>query len=174
MAKFFSVPILLAVLFVVGCTGVSSTSAYNADDGGAASVSAGAQAGSGVGVGERAGVLSASSDMKKTQIMITNYGYYLFNCVPLFSGGIEDGSFALFSDKVNVDSAMRTLKIKCEEMNAARICDVQSTKTSTCCLSWVPYIGTTLGLYCYKEVQISAVVSAAAVDAKIQGEGKSE
>lgn len=166
MAKFFSVPILLVVLFVVGCTGVSSTSAYNADDGGGS-------AGSKVGVGERAGVSSASSDMKKTQIMITNYGYYLFNCVPLFSGGIEDGSFALFSDKVNVDSAMRTLKIKCEEMNAARICDVQATKTSTCCLSWVPYIGTTLGLYWYKEVQISAVVSAVD-DAKIQGEGKVE
>lgn len=163
--RFIFVTGLLAAVFAAGCTGVSSTSAYDTDSDGVSTVSAGAQAD----VSER------RAGMQKTQIMVTNYGYYLFNCIPLFSGGIEPDSFELFSDRVNVNSAMQTLKIKCEEMNAARICDVQSTKTSTCCLSWVPYIGTTLGIYWYKEVQISAVVSTdAAAAAKFQGEGKSE
>lgn len=100
------------------------------------------------------------------QIMLTNYGYYLFNWIPLFSGGKDEDSFALFSDTVNLKAAMKTLDEKCRALNADEVADLQTLEKSTCFLSWVPYIGTSLGLYWYKEIQVSAVVSIK--DIKIQ------
>ena len=93
------------------------------------------------------------------QMMLTNYGYYLFNWIPIFSGGREDNSFALFTDTVNVESAVTTLSNKCVEMKVDNISDIQTLENSTCYFSWIPYFGTTFGLYWYREVQVSAVVS---------------
>ena len=92
------------------------------------------------------------------QILVSNYGYYLFNCVPLFCGGKDEDSLSFFSDNVNVDKAMQCLAKKCKELNVKNIADVQTKTNSTCFLSWVPTIGNTLGIYWYKEVQISATV----------------
>lgn len=93
------------------------------------------------------------------QIMVTNYGYYLFNTIPLFSGGDEDGSFTLFSDKVNLDSAMKTFSKRCEDLNAKRVSDIQTEETSTCFFSWVKFLNTTWGIYWYRQVQVSGVAA---------------
>lgn len=92
------------------------------------------------------------------QILISNYGYYLFNCLPLGCGGLSDGSFELFSDNVNLDKAMRTLKDECAKFKSESFSNVQVSQTSTCIFSWVPYLGTTLGIYWFKEIQISAAI----------------
>ena len=92
------------------------------------------------------------------QILISNYGYYLFNCIPLGCGGLSDGSFELFSDNVNLDKAMQTLKDECAKDNADAFSNIQVSQTSTCIFSWVPYLGSTLGIYWFKEIQISAAI----------------
>ncbi|MBO6103153.1 MAG: hypothetical protein J6P03_07885 [Opitutales bacterium] len=92
------------------------------------------------------------------QVLITNYGYYLFNCVPLFSGGGSDGSFSLFSNNIKLDKTMNILKDECERLGVKKVSDIQFDENSTCFFSWVEVIGTTLGIYWYKDVQLSAVL----------------
>lgn len=92
------------------------------------------------------------------QVLISNYGYYLFNCLPLGCGGLSDGSFELFSDNVNLDKAMKILKDECANEKSKSFSNVQVSQTSTCIFGWVPYIGTTLGIYWFKEIQISAAI----------------
>ncbi len=97
-------------------------------------------------------------DKNAEQIMITNYGYYLFNCIPLGSGSTENNSFELFSDKVNLNSAMQTFNNECERLGATQIANLQAEKNSTCFFSWCS-IGTTLGIYWYKEIQVSGTIN---------------
>lgn len=92
------------------------------------------------------------------EILITNYGYYLFNTLPLGSGGLTDGSFSLFKDNVNLDKAMQALKDECKKNEINNFSNIQVSQKSTCTFGWVPYLGTTLGLYWFKEIQISAVL----------------
>ena len=99
-----------------------------------------------------------SVNPKAKQVLITNYGYYLFNCVPLFSGGSTDGSFSLFSRNIKLEKAMNILKDECERLDVKKVSDIQFDENSTCFFSWVEYIGTTLGIYWYKDVQLSAVL----------------
>ena len=136
------IALLFAAALFVGCTSVSTTPQTDTPQ------------------------ISGLENSPYRQMMLTNYGYYLFNWIPLFSGGDGENSFALFSDTVNLKSAMRTFAEKCRTMNADEVADLQTSEKSTCFLSWVPYIGTSLGLYWYKEIQVSAVVSIK--DAKIQ------
>ena len=100
-----------------------------------------------------------SLDGTTQQILVTNYGYYLFNWIPLGSGGEENNSFSLFSDHVNLDSAMKSFNEECKKLGAVEIANVQAKPFSTCYFSWIPYFGTTFGLYWYKEIQVSGVVS---------------
>lgn len=132
--------VLLAAL--CGCTSVSYTDAYSAD---------------------------GSADKNAKQVLITNYGYYLFNSVPLFSGGLEDGSFSLFHKNINLDRTMGILKDECQRLNVKKVDDIQFEENSTCFFGWVPYIGTTLGIYWFKEVQISAVLHSDNFNQKKEG-----
>lgn len=95
---------------------------------------------------------------KAKQVLITNYGYYLFNCVPLFSGGEDDGSFSLFSRNIKLEKAMNTLKAECERLDVKKVSEIQYDEKATCFFSWVEIIGTTLGIYWYKDYQLSAVL----------------
>lgn len=126
---------LCAAALLAGCTSVSTTPKTSAPQ------------------------VSGLENSPYRQIMLTNYGYYLFNWIPLFSGGKGEDSFALFSDTVNLETAMKTLDEKCRALDADEVADLQTSEKATCFLSWVPYIGTSLGLYWYKEIQVSAVVS---------------
>ena len=114
-----------------GCTSVSYSDAYSADGG---------------------------VDKNAKQVLITNYGYYFFNCVPLFSGGPRDGSFRMFRNNINLNKTMGVLKDECERLDVAKVDDIQFDEHSTCFFGWVPYVGTTLGIYWFKEVQLSAVL----------------
>lgn len=97
-------------------------------------------------------------DDQYKRILVTNYGYYLFNTIPLGSGGHSDESFSLFSDNVGLDAAMATFNAECEKNNVTEISDLQVQRTETSFFSWAP-LGTTLGIYWYREIQISATVS---------------
>lgn len=135
MKNILQIPIFAFAAAMVGCTGVSTTE--NSPVPHVANIGA----------------------QQTRQIVATNYGYYLFNWIPLFSGGKEEDSFALFSDTVNLDTAMQTFNQKCRELNVDKVCDIQTDGNSTCFFSWIPYFGTTFGLYWYKEIQVSAVVA---------------
>lgn len=126
--------LILALLPLFGCTSVSTTKQSS-----------------------QIPVQTLNGD-KNGQILVSNYGYYLFNCIPLFCGGKDEDSLSFFSDNVNIDKAMQCLSKKCEQLNVKNVADIQATTSSTCFLSWVPTIGSTLGIYWYKQVQISAVV----------------
>ncbi len=102
--------------------------------------------------------ISGIANSNAEQIMITNYGYYLFNCIPLGSGSTDNNSFELFSDKVNLTEAMRTFNKECEKRGATQIANLQADKNSTCFFSWFKF-ATTFGVYWYKEIQISATVN---------------
>lgn len=137
MKSILQISIFALTAAVVGCTGVSTTENTTVP-------------------------CVANIDAPKTrQIVATNYGYYLFNWIPLFSGGKDENSFAMFSDNVNLAAAMQTFNQKCRELNVEKVCDIQTDGNSTCYFSWIPYLGTTFGLYWYKEIQVSAVVAQA-------------
>ncbi len=91
------------------------------------------------------------------RILVTNYGYYLFNCIPLFCGGTEDGDFQLFRNNVNQTKALNTLTKTCNKLGINELADIQSQTTSTCFFDWAPF-GTTFGIYWYREIQIAASV----------------
>lgn len=97
-------------------------------------------------------------DGKYKRILVTNYGYYLFNAIPLGSGGHTDDSFSLLSDNVSLDAAMKTFNAECEKYNVTEVADLLVEKNETSFFSWAP-LGTTLGIYWYREIQVSATVS---------------
>lgn len=96
-------------------------------------------------------------DGESEQIMITNYGYYLFNWIPLGSGSNTNNSFTLFSDKVNLTETMRSFNEECKKRGVKQFTNLQTEQNSTCFFDWCP-IETTLGIYWYKEVQLSATI----------------
>lgn len=98
-------------------------------------------------------------DGQYKRVLVTNYGYYLFNWIPLASGGEGDGSFDMFSDNVNVEDAMKTLNSECEKLGSTELADLQIQNTSTCFFKWSPFFGSTFGIYWYKEVQVSATIN---------------
>ena len=91
------------------------------------------------------------------QIMITNYGYYLFNCIPLCSGGSSNNSFELFSDKVSLKEVMNSFNEQCKELKVSEFSNLQTEKNSTCFFDWCP-VTSTFGIYWYKEIQLSATI----------------
>lgn len=103
-------------------------------------------------------VLTGIFHKRGKQIHVSNYGYYLFNSIPLGSGSASNiGSTKLFSDDANLDDVQAYLSRYAEENNYI-LTEVQPTITSTCQFSAIPFIGSTLGLFWYREVQISATL----------------
>ena len=127
-----SIFLMLLALFLSSCTGISHTDAQTKP--------------------EISGI-----DEKAEQIMITNYGYYLFNWIPLGSGSNTNNSFTLFSDKVNLTETMRSFNEECKKRGVKEFANLQTEQTSTCFFDWCP-ISTTLGIYWYRDVQLSATI----------------
>lgn len=123
-----------ALSALAGCTGVDQSGAHNAPK-------------------------IENIDGQYKRVLVTNYGYYLFNWIPLASGGESDGSFDMFSDNVNVEDAMKTLNSECEKLGSTELADLQVQNTSTCFFKWSPFFGSTFGIYWYKEVQVSATIN---------------
>lgn len=132
--KFIKIISLLIIVLLASCTGINKTPPQS-----------------------KLKIVNLTDDTQ--QILITNYGYYLFNWIPLGCGGVEDGSFSLFSDHVNLQSAMQSFNEECKKLGVKDISNLQAKPFSTCFFSWVPYVGTSFGIYWYKEIQVSGVIS---------------
>ncbi len=106
------------------------------------------------------------------RVLVTNYGYYLFNWIPLGSGGSTDTSFELFGDNVNLKDAMQTLNDECAKLGATEISDLHVSPSSTCFFTWCPFFGTSMGIYWYKEIQVSATIATGKEALKNGGENE--
>ena len=91
------------------------------------------------------------------QILISNYGYYLFGSIPLFTGSETGSGTSFFSDGATLDKTQKFLAKLADEENAA-VVHIQPMVHSTCSFSAIPVIGSTLGLFWYREVQLSATI----------------
>lgn len=89
------------------------------------------------------------------QILISNYGYYLFGSIPLFTGSETGSGTSFFSDGATFDKTQRFLSQLADKEGAA-VVHIQPMVHSTCSFSAIPVIGSTLGIFWYKEVQLSA------------------
>lgn len=93
-------------------------------------------------------------------VLVSNYGYYLFNCIPLFCGNTareQRGETVWFANEVTLE---KTQEILMDEVRSrkCRVAEIQPHVKSTCFFGVIPYVGTTFGLVWYKEVQMSAVL----------------
>lgn len=101
-------------------------------------------------------------------IHVSNYGYYLFNSIPLFCGNASKagtGNTVFFRDDVTL-AKMQNVLLEEVSRRPYSIVEIQPKTASTCFFSVVPYVGNTLGIFWYKEVQISAVMVKRPVEKK--------
>lgn len=91
------------------------------------------------------------------QVFISNYGYYLFGSIPLFTGNETGTGTTFFSDGATLDKTQKYLSELADKEGAA-VVHVQPMVHSTCGFSAIPIFGTTFGLFWYKEVQLSATL----------------
>lgn len=91
------------------------------------------------------------------QVLISNYGYYLFGSIPLFTGSETGSGTSFFSDGATLDKTQKYLSDLADKEGAA-VVHIQPMVNSTCSFSAIPIIGSTLGLFWYKEVQLSATI----------------
>lgn len=104
--------------------------------------------------------LSEVNGNPEEHLVVSNYGYYLFNCIPIFCGNVNPDSKAavsMFSDDVTLEATQKLL-IDTVKARKCRVVSMQPYTKSTCFFSAIPYLGNTLGLVWYKEVQMSAVL----------------
>lgn len=104
--------------------------------------------------------ISGGEGNVEEQLVVSNYGYYLFNCIPIFCGNARSDStvaFSMFRDDVTLNATQKLL-IDTVKPTKCNIVSMQPYAKSTCFFSMIPYLGNTLGLVWYKEVQISAVL----------------
>lgn len=91
------------------------------------------------------------------QVFISNYGYYLFGSIPLFTGNETGTGTTFLSDGATLDKTQKYLSELADKEGAA-VVHVQPMVHSTCSFSAIPIFGTTFGLFWYKEVQLSATL----------------
>jgi len=93
-------------------------------------------------------------------VHVSNFGYYLFNCIPIFCGNTardRQGNTIWFSDEVTLAKTQAILIDEARNRNS-KLAELQPAVKSTCFFSSIPYVGTTFGILWYKEVQMSAVL----------------
>ena len=93
-------------------------------------------------------------------ITVSNYGYYLFNLIPICCGNTDPDSSlatACFSDEVNLPKVQGVL-INEVKARGCQVAEIQPLCQSTCFFSAIPFIGNSLGIIWYRDVQVSAVL----------------
>ena len=105
-------------------------------------------------------VIHGTAGVPDEHVHVSNFGYYLFNCIPLFCGNTAQdhrGNTVWFSNEVTLE---KTQDIMIEEVKSRKcqVAELQPQVKSTCFFGAIPYVGTTFGLLWYKEVQMSAVL----------------
>ena len=93
-------------------------------------------------------------------VTVSNYGYYLFNVLPLFCGNTVDGRLGntvWFQNHVTLE---RTQSVMMREIQATKptVTCLQPHTYETCFFSVIPYIGNSLGIVWYKQIDLSAVL----------------
>lgn len=65
------------------------------------------------------------------QMTYNNYGFYMFNCVPFFSGAVSDpGSFALFTDTVTTENAVLELTRRAVNLGGTKVINITTSTSS--------------------------------------------
>ena len=118
--------------------------------------------------------LQGSPGTPVQHVHVSNYGYYLFNCIPIFCGNTATdfrGDPVWFSDEVTL---ARVQGIVLEEVRnrKCQVADIQPYTRSTCFFSAIPYVGTTFGIVWFKEVQMSAALVRPDASAPPKGDSK--
>ena len=105
--------------------------------------------------------LVGSRGEPRDHVVITNYGYYLFNLIPLACGNKNAQTAwspcSFFRDDVTLANAQSIL-IDAVKSDGCQLSELESTVQSTCFFSFIPYIQNSLGILWYREVQLSAVL----------------
>jgi hypothetical protein len=92
------------------------------------------------------------------QVVVENNGWYFFNTIPILSGRFtrkDKSTFEWFSDEVKLEKLQQELVDRAKEKNAY-CTNINISYNATCMLSMIPYVGTSLGILWYKEMQISS------------------
>lgn len=93
-------------------------------------------------------------------VTVSNYGYYLFNVLPIFCGNTTDGRLGntvWFQNHVTLE---RTQSVLMREIKPSRplVTNLMPHSYETCFFSVIPYIGNSLGIVWYKQIDISAIL----------------
>jgi hypothetical protein len=91
-------------------------------------------------------------------VVVENHGWYLFNCIPIFSGRFTEEdkeTFEWFSDEVTLEKLQHELVDRAKKKNAY-CSNMVVFYNATCMLSMIPYVGTSFGILWYKEMQLSS------------------
>lgn len=93
-------------------------------------------------------------------VTVSNYGYYLFNMIPVVCGNTVDGRLGntvWFQHHVTLE---KTQSVMMREIKLMRplVTNLQPHSYSTCFFSVIPYIGNSLGIVWYKQIDLSAVL----------------
>jgi len=93
-------------------------------------------------------------------VTVSNYGYYFFNFLPIFCGNTVDGHLGntvWFQNHVTLE---RTQGVMLREIKDQKplVTNLQPHSYETCFFSVIPYIGNSLGIIWYKQIDLSAVL----------------
>ncbi len=93
-------------------------------------------------------------------VHVSNYGYYLFNRIPLVCGNADDDAWLgikFFSDHVTPEIVQGKLTRRASDLGA-NVADMNFVYDSTCMIPMpIEYVNTTFGILWIKEMQASGV-----------------
>lgn len=109
------------------------------------------------------GLTINGTDKKPVEhIVVSNFGYYLFNIFPLVSGNASQDRwfpFRLFSDHVELPKMQSILAAEVQKRHGLELAELASHYDSAPCFTVSLDPKSLLGLlFCYREVQLSAVL----------------
>jgi len=93
-------------------------------------------------------------------ITVSNYGYYLFNFFPIFCGNTMEGRIGntvWFQNHVTLERTQGVMMREIKEQKPL-VTNLQTHSYETCFFSVIPYIGNSLGIIWYKQIDLSAVL----------------
>jgi len=93
-------------------------------------------------------------------VTVSNYGYYLFYFIPLFCGNTVDehvGNTVWFQNHVTLEKVQSVMMREVKARKPLVTC-LEPHAQETCFFSVIPYIGNSLGIIWYKQIDLSAVL----------------
>jgi len=93
-------------------------------------------------------------------VTVSNYGYYLFNFLPIFCGNTVEGRLGntvWFQNHVTLERTQGVMLRQIKDQKPL-VTNLQPHSYETCFFSVIPYIGNSLGIVWYKQIDLSAVL----------------